>query len=502
MADPDAVPEPAKIDGKAMRNTVLWGAGLAFATKIGSILLSLVLARLITPQLFGQYGVVSGLILLLMSFSMQYFAAHLFHQKAPRPEEYHLHLTFGIMLHGFLFVICNLIALTMHFIPQYRPIAGYMHIGSLALLINVPRIYYSVYLRAELQWRKMRTLQIGSFALYAIASVVLAFMGQGVYALLSQNILVPIPFVIAFFLDTKSLRALRFSWREYREAFFFGLMRTASGGVSSAQTALEGFALSLLAGFGTLGLLNRARGLALLATSWLSDQVTVILYPSLAKLEPRSPESRRTAGLLLKVGLWTTAPVAVSLAMAERAAIYTLYGYQWGKVVPLVRPMLLAAVASSLFNIIRMVVLTNDGPHRTLMFDCTMAAVNLGCLAALWLAGMQAYAVALGVAGAITVGAMLTMITRAELVSRGDLFGAILPGIVLTALGLLVGSSGWYHALEAANPIVTMVATGAVCSVVALALIRFIDPTGLNTFCGLLPGGALARRWLLLGKAA
>jgi O-antigen/teichoic acid export membrane protein len=502
MADPDAAPSPAKIDGKAMRNTVLWGAGLAFGTKIGSILLSLVLARLITPQMFGQYGVVSGLILLLMSFSMQYFAAHLFHQKAPKPEEYHLHLTFGIMLHGLLFVLCNLIALAMHFIPQYRPIAGYVHIGSLALLINVPRFYYSVYLRVELQWRKMRTLQIGSFVLYATASVVLAYLGQGVYALLSQNLLVPIPFVIAFFLDSKNLRALRFSWREYREAFFFGLLRTASGGVSSAQTALEGFALSLLAGFGTLGLLNRARGLALLATSWLSDQVSTILYPSLARLEPRSPEARRTAGLLLKVGLWTTAPVAVSLAMADRAAIYTLYGYQWGKVVPLVRPMLLAAVASSLFGVVRMVVLTNDGPYRTLILDCVMAAANLGCLIALWLSGMQAYAVALGGIGAITVAVMLAAITRDELVNWRDLAGAVLPGALLTILGLPVGSSGWYLALEAANPIVTMITTGAVCSVVALALIRFVDPAGLNTLCGLLPGGGLARRWLLLDRAA
>ncbi|HYE46152.1 MAG TPA: oligosaccharide flippase family protein [Caulobacter sp.] len=499
MAESD--PAPAGIDRKATRDTVLWGAGLAFGTKIASILLSLLLARLISPQLFGQYGVVSGVILLLLSFSMQQFSAHLFHQKAPKLEDYHPHLAFGIMLHGGLFVVCNLVALAMHFIPEYRPIAVYVHVGSLAMLINIPRIYYAVYLRVELRWRKMRMLQIWSFVLYAAAALLLAWMGQGVWALLTQNLLVPIPFVVAFLLDDKGLRRLRFNWRDYRESLKFGLLRTTSGAVVSGQTALEGVALSLLAGFGPLGLLIRARGLAQLATSWLSDQVAAILYPSLARLEPRSAEAKRTAGLLLKVGLWTTAPIAVSVAMAEQAAIYTLYGYQWGRVTPLVRPMLLAAVAASLFHVVRLVVLTNDGARKTLFLDCVMAGLNLACLVALALFGMEAYVAWLGGIGAVTVAGMLVLMVRAELIARSDLVTAGLPGLILTVGGMLIAASSGYLALEAARPILTLVVTSGGCAGVMLLLIRFTDPAGLNTLCGLLPGGGLARRLLLLDRA-
>jgi len=97
---------------------------------------------------------------------------------------------------------------------------------------------------------------------------------------------------------------------------------------------------------------------------------------------------------------------------------------------------------------------------------------------------------------------MLVMIVRAELIDRSDLIGAVLPGSLLTVIGLLASSGGWYHEFEKSSPIITMLGTGAVCSVLALGLIRFTDPTGLKTLCGLLPGGAIARRLLFPAKAA
>jgi O-antigen/teichoic acid export membrane protein len=499
MSDPGE--SPPRIDRKATRDTVLWGAGLAMGTKVGSILLSLLLARLISPDMFGQYGVVSGVILLLLSFSMQTFSAHLFHQRAPTDEDYYPHFAFGVMLHTLLFLVCNLVALVMHFLPQYKAIAIYVHVGSLAMLINIPRFYYSAYLRIELKWKKVRGLQIWSFLLYAAAASLLAWMGHGVWALLAQNLLVPLPFVIGFLLDKDCPRGWQFSWRGYREALTFGLWRTTSGALVAAQTAIESLALSMLAGFGPLGLLIRARGLAQLAASWISDQVITILYPTLARMEPRSLEARRAAGLLLKVGLWTTAPLAVTLAMAERAAVLTLYGYQWGGAAPMVRPMLLAATAACLYHVVKLVVLTNDGPKRTLMFDMVMVGVNLLCLIALWVGDLQAYAVSLGAVLAITVGGMLAVMVRGKLLDLSDLVTSVLPGLVLSILGLTMATGGWYLALEAARPIVTLVVTGAAASALMLALIRFTDPVGLNTLCGLLPGGRLARRLLMLKKA-
>lgn len=491
-------PQPRVLDRHATRQTVLWGVGLTFATKVASILLGLFLARLITPQVFGAYGVVSSVIVLVLSFSMSAFSEHLYFHRDPAPEDYHRHLAFGVLLHLALFVITNAVALAMLFSPVYRPVALYVGIGSLAMLLNVPRIYYAIYLRAELQWKKQRILHLTSFGLYAVVSITLALTHHGLLALLAQNLLVPVPYVVALLLDDRKLRGLRFDWGAYRAAFNFGLLRTGSTVLANGQTLLESIALSALTGFGPLGLVIRAKGVAQLATSWLSDQVTAVLYPSLARLEPRSDAARRAAGLLIKIGLWTTAPVAVGMAVAQQATVYALYGYQWGQVVPLLRPMLLAAVAGSLFTVAKTVILTNDGPRRALYLDVLVTFANIACLIGLALGGMQAYANWLGALNMIALLAVLVLMVRARLLNLGDLVTASIPGLILTGLGLAATAGGRFARVELINPFATVAVTGVACTLGMLLLVRLIDPRGLNTLCGLIPGGRFARGWLLL----
>jgi predicted tellurium resistance membrane protein TerC len=86
-----------QIDRDKTRNTVLWGVGLAMVTRAGTTLLSLLLVRLISPEMYGQYGTVSSVTLFVLSFSMQRFTEHLFFQREPDREEHERHLSFGLI---------------------------------------------------------------------------------------------------------------------------------------------------------------------------------------------------------------------------------------------------------------------------------------------------------------------------------------------------------------------------------------------------------------------
>jgi hypothetical protein len=56
-----------------------WGFALAVATKIVSIVLSLVLVRLVAPEAYGQFGLANAVLMFAMAFSMQRFMEHTFH---------------------------------------------------------------------------------------------------------------------------------------------------------------------------------------------------------------------------------------------------------------------------------------------------------------------------------------------------------------------------------------------------------------------------------------
>jgi O-antigen/teichoic acid export membrane protein len=481
------------------RDYVLWGVSLAFATKLGSAVLSLVLARLIAPEMFGQYGTVSTILLFTMSFSMQPFAEHLFFKEALTSKEYHQHLSFGMLIHLALFLIANAIAAAMWFDPILSQVALYLHIASLAILLNVPRILYATHLRFELRWKALRLLGAVSFLLYAVVSVTLAMRGYGVLSLLSQNLVVPLPYVVAYFFESGTLRGLDFDWRAYRPSFDFGLLRTASGVLGTAYQAVEGLAFSLTVGYNPLGLFNRARGLSVFSGSWFSDQLRGLLLPSLAKLKPRSDAARQAAGLLLRAGVWTNAPIAVAVAMADKATVHVLFGDQWSEAVPLIRPVLLAALAGSGLGAANLVLLTSKGARSTLSLDAIGFGTNLVGLLTVVVAGSYAYALYLAAATTALLIAVFGFLIRQRLLDSRDLVKVYAPMVILAVVGLFLARQEVFQHAEHANPFLTMAASGGASAVGTLLLIRLIDPAGLRTICGLLPGGRWTVRWLMVG---
>lgn len=495
MADPDA--PPSALHREQTRLIVLWGAALAAVTKVATILLSLVLARLIAPDVYGQYGAVSTILLFAMSFSMQRFMENIFH-KAPTVEDYHRHLAFGVLLHGVLFLGVNLVAVAMYFDETLSKITLYLHVGSLSILINVPRMLYATHLRVMLRWKMIRSLTILSFVLYAPVSIILAAQGYGVWALLAQNLLVPVPYAVAFLVFDRRLLGLNFDWPAYRGAFRFGLVRSGGAAVGTAYGAVESLVFSLTLDFGTLGLFNRAKGLSQLATSWLSDQMGSILYPSLAALASRADAARRTAGLLLRVNLWTSGAVAVAVAAAPGAAVFVLYGGGWGGVAELVRPVLLAAISGSMLTTCSLVLLTSLGPRHAITLDITAVAVNALGLFLVAQSGVLVYSIYLGAANFVLIVVTLFYMVRMTLLDPRDVVLGLLPPGLGGVLALAVARLPGFDQAEAAWPIPVLLATAAACSLTVVSLARLLDPRGLATILGLLPGGALLRRVLLL----
>lgn len=495
MSEPSA--GKATLHREQTRLIVLWGAALAFATKAGTIILSIILARMVSPEMYGQYGAVSTILLFVMSFSMQRFTENIFHET-PSPADYHRHIAFGSLLHGLLFLIVNGIALGMTLDPTLARVAIYLHIGSFSILLNVPRILYSTHLRMTLQWKKIRLLSLVSFGLYAIVSIGLASLGHGVWALLAQNLIIPVPYVVAFLLDDRSLRGVNLDWPAYRKAFRFGLLRSGGAAISTGYGAVESLIFSLALDFGALGMFNRARGLSQLVTSWLSDQMGSILYPSMAGLASRSEASRRAAGLLLRVNLWSSGAVAIAVAAAPAASVYLLYGSQWSAVAPLIPPILLAAISGSMLTMCSLILLTNLGPRHSVSLDTAAVAVNALGLLIIVPGGVPAYSAYLGGANFLLIVAVLIYMVRMRLLDARDLARAMIPPVLAGVVVLTVATFPAFDQAESRWPIPILLATGATCATAVLALARLLDPRGLETILGLLPGGRMARRLLFL----
>lgn len=482
------------------RMTVFWGVGLNFASKAGSILLSLVLARLLAPAVFGQYATINAIILFLMAFSMQRFNESLFFEKSPTEQDYHRHLGFGIVLHLVLFAVANLIAFGMAFTRDFKVLQPYLHIASIPILLNIPRFYYLTHLKYELKWRRIRILGIASLLLFSVASITLALSGAGVMALLAQDLLIPIPYVIGWLFAEKWLKRARFDLHRHGVAIRFGAARTLSNFLSTGYQTIESMFFSSVTSFTAYGVFNRAKGLSVLLSGWISTQTQGVIYPVLAKMEPKTAGARRAAGMMMRIALWSGAPMAMTGAIVPGPMVHLLFGNQWDAVIPLIRPVVAAAVASAVWIAGAMVFLTNEGPRRALYLDAALVAASLACLPVLPAFGLLTFAYVYGAVNVAMSALLLVVMVVRGILGGGEVIRIVMANAFLIAVGVGVVLFPPFQHLQSALPIAAIFVAAVISTLAMAAGARLLDQPGLSGLCDLLPLSRLTRPLLLLPR--
>ncbi len=108
--------------GHSARLAVLWNTGFTLFRDLLQFGLTLILVRLLAPQEYGQSGLVNSIIGFLMIFSFRSFVLHALQTRHEEEADFQLHFTAGAFIQSSLFLIVNLIALGLRWVPAYAEI--------------------------------------------------------------------------------------------------------------------------------------------------------------------------------------------------------------------------------------------------------------------------------------------------------------------------------------------------------------------------------------------
>ncbi|MFC1630630.1 oligosaccharide flippase family protein [Pseudomonadota bacterium] len=476
-------------DRQTVSNVVTWGVGLGFAHKVSSILLTLILVRLLSPEIYGQYGLVAAVLMFALAFSMQRFMEHSFHSASGSEDSYKYHLGFGILLHVGIFTVFNIACFVLNLPENYDAVRFYLHIGSFSILLNIPRIYYSTHLRRTLDWRRQRILHLISFLLSAVVAIGMALSGFGVLALLAQNLLVPVPYIVDLVWRRPDMLECKLKFSYYKGAFKFGIVRSGSAFVVLGQKLIEASAFTAIVGFSLFGIYGRAIGLGTLGAAWLADQIHNLVYPILAKVPRHSPQARSATGLVLRLAAWSSIPMAIALTLSSDAAVALLYGQKWDEVSPLLPATLALAVITTITTGLRLVLLTNYGPARVLFVDIALIVV---CITGLYFALDQSvlfYCWFLVFGGTIVLAIVMLILILEKILAIDELMLVFLPMFISAGIAFIIATNLEMQFYEDHYPVTTLVASILATTALGLTAIRLFDPDGLRRVLAYLPAG-------------
>jgi PST family polysaccharide transporter len=334
-----------------------------------------------------------------------------------------------------IFVLANVLALVLRWIPDYAAVSPALHVMSVLFLLDLPGELRTKMLQRALDWRRLRLLHGAALLVGSALSIGMALDGWGLYALLVPTLIVPLPFICDLFVGLRWRPTWAWDWGRFRPAYRFGTSRILALSFVSAAVLLESSWLAGALGFAVLGVFGRAVRLAELLCGRLAGLLATSVYPVLTRIQPRTDQYRRASAMYLRSIAWVVLPVGGAAMLMAGPLVRTLYGGQWLEVIPVLPWAVAVGALTAMVQTGYTLLLAHQRQDRCLLADVWRLIGTTAALVGLLGFGLEAYLAGLAAVHVVALAMVLAWLRADDAVTNRGLSQALLPPVV----GVLVG---------------------------------------------------------------
>lgn len=311
-----------------------WNVATTVVTRFAGLLGTLLITRFVAPQDLGEVAAASVCVLTAMMLTQLRYGNYLIAKNANPEEAFNanvVHIALGFVAVAVVIAFRDRLG---HFFGS--PNSG-KYVPGFALAALIERVSY-IPERTLIRDLKFRPLSIarsfGELTYTAVSLAAAPFLGG--MAIVVGNL------ARAVILTGLTIRAA--TWKEYgpraplrwstiREMTTYCAPGAVSGLAELAAYKWDNLLVSRYFGPRQHGMYNLAYNLADTPTGAVGEQVSDVLFPSFAKLEPerREPALRRATGLMALVIF----PLAVGLAAVSSTVVHVFFDARWVEVAPM-----------------------------------------------------------------------------------------------------------------------------------------------------------------------
>jgi len=406
------------------------------------LITTLVLARLLSPDDYG----LQTMVLTLTGFFSLFKDAGLSVASVQREELVHEQIStlFWINISVGLLLTIAVAATAPLLVTFYKdPRLLWITVASSTIFfINSLAIQHRALLDRSMQFTASVKIDILSAVIAAVVAIVMAWFGFGYWALICQNISLPLVTTIAVWFAMPWVPG-GFHWtRELRSMVRFGGTVTLNSLVVYLAYNTEKFLLGRFWGPVQLGLYGRAYQLTNMPMQQVSGAMGSVAFPMLSRLQNDPPRLRRSYLKCHALIVSLTVPVVIGIALFADEIIRVMLGPKWIGAAPILRLLSPAILVFALVNPFSWLLRATGRVERSLkiaMLICPV--VILGVLAGLRY-GPNGVALGYSAALVILVWPLMAWSKHGTGITTGDYWNCVKPslyaGIVGGAAGLLI----------------------------------------------------------------
>lgn len=315
----------------------IWRFAERCGAQLVSFIVSIVLARILTPEDYGTIALVTVFTAILQVFVDSGLGTALIQKKDADD------LDFSSVFY-FNFVICLILYAGMFVAAPYIAIfyddatlTPVIRVLSLTIVISGVKGIQQAYVSRNMLFKRFFFSTIGGTIFSAFLGIGMAYAGFGVWALVAQQLSNTTIDTLILWITVKWRPKKEFSWRRLKVLLAFGWKLLISSLLDTAYNNLRNLIIGKMYSSADLAYYNQGDKMPSVIVNNINTSIDSVLLPTMANAQDDYTRIKEMTRRAIKMSTYAMAPLMMGLAFCTEPIIRLVLTEKWLPCVPYLR---------------------------------------------------------------------------------------------------------------------------------------------------------------------
>lgn len=311
---------------------IVWSAVERFAVQGIQFIVSIILARILTPQDFGIIAIVLIFLQIFQTLNESGFNIALVYKQDRDKLDYNTafiaNIVIGIFSYGVLFVLSPYVAAFYNNLK----LTGIMRLLSLNIIVNsfglVPLVKFTI----NIDFKSLAKASLLAAIISGFIGIISAIYLRNAYALVMQSLCYSLVYVVTMSYIIKWKPSFEFSMHRFKGMFHYAYKLIGARLISVVFDDIYSLAIGKLYTPATLGCYNRAMSFRQVLSKNIINIVQRVSNPLLCEKQNNFQEMKMVLLKFISSTAFLVYPMLAGLMVLSGPLVLTLLGEKWSMV--------------------------------------------------------------------------------------------------------------------------------------------------------------------------
>lgn len=316
---------------------ILWKFLENIGTQLISFVVSFCLARLLAPSVYGTIALVTAFTSILNIFIDGGLGTALIQKKEVCDLDYSTVFVFNLIMCIFLYALLFIAAPFIADFFDDDMLSSVLRVLALTLIISGLKNIQIAYVSRQMLFKKFFFSTLGGTIVSSLISLVLAFNGFGVWALVALNLVNNLIDTIILWFIVPCRPKFKFSFENLRQLLSFGVNLLFINLINSIFINIRQFIIGKKFGKEDLAFFSKGQGFPYLVGNTVISSIQTVLFPVFSNLQNDKDNLFKMAKNVLNIGSYLVMPILIGFSACSNSVVLLLLTSKWERCIPYIK---------------------------------------------------------------------------------------------------------------------------------------------------------------------